>query len=91
MPVAVTYMAEYLPDDKRGFYQSIVDIFRSLGGLLTVVAAWMSGESWQNFVLFPVPFFTVCLIVMLIYLPESSRYLLYKNREEDLVKCLNKM
>lgn len=84
MPVGITYMTEYLPDDRRGFYQSIIDIFRSLGAFLTVVAAWMSGDNWRSFVLFPIPFFTVCLIVVIIYLPESSRYLLFKNRTDEL-------
>ena len=91
MPVGITYMAEYLPDDKRGFYQSIIDIFRSFGGLLTVVAAWMSGSSWRSFVLFPIPFFCICLVVIIIYLPESSRYLLFKNRADELVINLNQM
>jgi putative MFS transporter len=91
MPVSVTYLTEYLPDNSRGFYIIGIDIFRSAGGLLAISAAWLSGENWRTFVISPVPLFALGLIVIVVLLPESSRYLLYKNKTEQLEKNLNDM
>lgn len=91
MPVGVTYLTEYLPDNRRGSFITGIDIFRSIGGLLAIFAAWLSGENWRFFVLSPVPLFTIALVVIIVFLPESSRYLLYTSRIDQLERNLNEM
>ena len=90
-PVGVTYLAEYLPDNQRGFYIVGLDIFRSIGALLIVPASKLSYEEWRVFVLTPVPLYLLCLIVIIMFLPESSRYLLFTNKIEKLIDNLNDM
>ena len=90
-PVGVTYLTEYLPDNKRGFFIVGLDLFRSIGALLIVPASKLSYEDWRIFVLTPVPFYLLCLIVIIMLLPESSRYLLFTNNINKLVDNLNDM
>ena len=91
LPVGVTYLTEYLPDNKRGFYLIMMEIFRSSGGVFTVLIALISKDSWRFFIIAPVSIMALTLLVILILLPESSCYLLYKNRTEEVVKLFNDM
>lgn len=90
-PVGITYLSEYLPDDSRGFYIILMDIFKNIGGLITITVGWMSGDDWRTFVMGPVPIFAIGLCVIICVLPESSRYLLYIDDTERLEKNLNDM
>lgn len=89
--MGITYMTEYLPDNQRGFYIIGLDIFKTIGGLVATGAAWMSNEDWRTFVLSPVPFFVIALMTIVLFLPESSRYLLYRHNVEKLEENLNEM
>lgn len=91
MPVGITYLTEYLPDKSRAFYLIIMDVFRNVGGLAAILVAMFIGDNWRLFVLSPVPVFVLCVCLLIFIMPESSRYLLYKNKIEKLVKTLNKM
>ena len=90
-PVGVTYLTEYLPDNRRGFFIVGLDVFRGIGSTMVVLASKVSSEEWRLFVLTPVPLFLLGLIVIIFFLPESSRYLLYSNNIEKLIKNLNEM
>lgn len=91
LPVGVTYLAEYLPDENRGFYMVTMEIWRSVGGFLCTVIAMMSNNSWRF--LINIPVFVICIvfIMILIFLPESTRYLLFKSRVHEVCETFNKM
>lgn len=91
MPVSITYLTEYLPDHRRAFYLIVMEIFKNLGGLLAIIVAAVSSDSWRFFVLSPVPMFVINLFLMQIMLPESIRYLLFKDDFGKVVQTLNEM
>lgn len=89
--MGVTYLTEYLPDNNRGFWLIIMEIFRNLGGVFCVVVASISEDSWRFFVLAPVFVMTVTLFVIVVCLPESSRYLLYRNKMDEVIDLFHRM
>lgn len=91
LPVGVTYLTEYLPDNNRGFWLITMEIFRNLGGLLTIVVAAVSEDSWRFFVLAPVAVMFLTLLAIIIALPESSRYLLYKGNTDAVIGLFRRM
>ena len=91
VPVTVTYLAEYLPDNRRGFFIVGLDVFRGIGSTMVVLTSKISSEEWRLFVLTPVPLFLFGLIIIVLFLPESRKYLLYSNNIEKLIQNLNDM
>mmetsp|Transcript_15567 Transcript_15567/g.17303 ORF Transcript_15567/g.17303 Transcript_15567/m.17303 type:complete len:149 (+) Transcript_15567:56-502(+) len=91
LPVGVTYLTEYLPDHNRGFWLLIMEIFRSFGGVICIVAAYISEDNWRVFVLAPVSVMVLVLFFIMFILPESSRYLLFKNNTDEVVVLFQKM
>ena len=72
LPVGVTYLTDYLPDNKRGFYLIMMEIFRSVGGVFTILIALISNDSWRFFIVAPVSIMALTLLVTVVMLPESS-------------------
>jgi MFS transporter, putative metabolite:H+ symporter len=91
LPVGVTYLTEYLPDNNRGFWLLIMEIFRNLGGVICILVAFTSEESWRFFVLAPVTVMALNMFVIIFSLPESSRYLLYKGKTEKVIELFQNM
>ena len=91
LPVGVTYLTEYLPDHNRGFWLLIMEIFRSLGGIICILAAYISNNNWRFFVLAPVTVMFLNLFFIIFILPESSRYLLFKNNTDAVVVLFQRM
>ena len=90
-PVGITYLSEYLPDDSRGFYLICMDLFRNLGGVLTIIFASYTEDNWRLYVLAPVPMFMITALSMKLLLPESNRYLMYIGDIDEVVENFNKM
>ena len=94
-PVIWSYFAEFQPKHKRGSMLSFMAAFWTLGNLLVASMAWLiiptnigyeSSEfmynSWRIFlVLCAVPSFIVAILLM--YLPESPKFLLSCGRFEE--------
>ena len=94
-PVIWSYFAEFQPKHKRGSMLSFMAAFWTLGNLLVASMAWLiiprelgfeSQEfvynSWRIFlVLCAVPSFIVAILLM--YLPESPKFLLSCGRFEE--------
>ena len=91
IPVAVTYMVECLPDNSRGRYLMIGEMFRSSGMLLTTVIAWMSVGNLSYFLVLCSFFLVIIIISTLIFLNESVKYLSYKNDTDRVILTLNRI
>lgn len=91
LPVGVTYLTEYLPDSNRGFWLLIMEIFRNVGGVVCILAAYVSENSWRFFVLAPVSVMIINMLFIIFALPESSRYLLYKGDTNAVVELFKHM
>lgn len=91
LPVGVTYLTEYLPDNNRGFWLIIMEIFRNVGGICCIAVAAISGNNWRFFVLAPVGIMVITFLVIVFCLPESSRYLLYKGNTDAVIGLFKRM
>ena len=69
----------------------MMEIFRSVGGVFTILIALISNDSWRFFIVAPVSIMALTLLVTVVMLPESSCYLLYKNKTEEVVHLFNEM
>ncbi|XP_063700760.1 synaptic vesicle glycoprotein 2C [Culicoides brevitarsis] len=97
-PVIWSYFAEFQPKSRRGSMLSFMAAFWSLGNIFVASLAWLvipSGvgfvtkyfvyNSWRVFLMIcAIPSFIVC--ALLLYLPESPKFLLSRGKEE---KALN--
>lgn len=68
-----------------------MEIFRNLGGVLTIIVGLVCNDNWRYFILAPVTVMGLTLLIIICWLPESSRYLLFKDKTDDVVNLLNMM
>lgn len=94
-PVIWSYFAEFQPKAKRGSMLSFMAAFWTIGNLLVAGLAWwiipssigfhtanFTFNSWRIFLMVcSIPSFLVA--VLLLYLPESPKFLLSQGRMED--------
>lgn len=92
VPVDSSYLTEYLPSMYRGRFMAWFNGFFSVGNALAYLAGLLVivpfGWRW-GFVLGIVPALLVAFIRR--YLPESTRYLVTKNRIDDAVQNVEKL
>jgi MFS transporter, SP family, galactose:H+ symporter len=87
------YLAELSPKDKRGRMVTFFQLAITLGILLSYVVGYIFGNAenawrlmfWAGFV----P--AIILFVGMLLVPESPRWLLTKERNEDALKVLNQL
>mmetsp|Transcript_39360 Transcript_39360/g.45192 ORF Transcript_39360/g.45192 Transcript_39360/m.45192 type:complete len:182 (+) Transcript_39360:538-1083(+) len=68
-----------------------MEVFRNLGGVITILIAMISQERWRFFVVAPVSIMFITFLLIAFMLPESSRYLLFKDKKEEVIRLLNVM
>ncbi|XP_065215026.1 synaptic vesicle glycoprotein 2C-like isoform X2 [Planococcus citri] len=102
-PVIWSYFAEFQPKLKRGSMLSSMAAFWTLGNLFVASLAWIiipqtighqsqyfTYKSWQIFLaLCSIPSFIVA--VLLLYLPESPKFLLTQNQHEKAMKVFQRI
>lgn len=102
-PVIWSYFAEFQPKLKRGSMLSSMAAFWTLGNLFVASLAWIiipqtighhseyfTYKSWQIFLaLCSIPSFIVA--ILLLYLPESPKFLLTQNEHEEALKVFRRI
>lgn len=90
MPNAVTLLSEYCPEQKRFFLVNTMFCGFPLGAAIGgFVSAWMIPElGWRSVLWLGAIAPTLLLIVMLFLLPESVRYLVFRNQESTQIKTI---
>ncbi|XP_014669031.1 PREDICTED: synaptic vesicle glycoprotein 2C-like [Priapulus caudatus] len=102
-PIVWSYFVEFQPRQKRGRMLSLMAAFWTIGNILVALLAWAiiphtdmghfsayTYSSWRVFILVcTVPLLTSA--VMLIFLPESPKWLLENGKEEQCLAILAKM
>ncbi|MBP6563515.1 MAG: MFS transporter, partial [Neisseriaceae bacterium] len=88
MPNAVTLLSEYCPEKRRFFLVNTMfcgfPVGAAMGGFL---AAWMIPEfGWRSVLWLGAVAPAILVVVMLLVLPESVRYLVAKNKPHAQVK-----
>lgn len=91
LPVAVIYLSECLPDNKRGAFNMMMEIFRSVGLFLCTAIAFMANGDWRFLIYAPIVLVCIALYFMIFKMHESSRYMMYRNDMEGVEKYLNNM
>lgn len=93
IPLVLTYLLEFVPVRRRGMLAAATISLWQFAGLFAALAAILiiPAFSWRGmFVLGAIP--ALVLAVVLAYLPESVRYLLYRKRvveAEQVVRCFS--
>ncbi|XKL62035.1 hypothetical protein PGB90_001868 [Kerria lacca] len=102
-PVIWSYFAEFQPKLKRGSMLSSMAAFWTLGNLFVASLAWIiipqtighhseyfTYKSWQIFLaLCSIPSFIVA--VLLLYLPESPKFLITQNEHDKALKVFRRI
>ena len=85
MAVPFDLLAELLPTSHRGRFLIYLQGFWTLGAAYVVTMAWwlMERGGWRVVTVMTAVPVTISLILAMIYLPESPRWLLIKNRTQD--------
>jgi putative MFS transporter len=85
MAVPFDLLAELLPTSHRGRFLIYLQGFWTIGAAYVVTMAWllMDRGGWRLVTVMTAVPVTVSLILAVIYLPESPRWLLIKNRPQD--------
>jgi MFS family permease len=85
--IAVTLFSEFSPGKKRAFWLTILEIWFALGSVLEALLAWIilpnfGEDSWRILLLVSaIP--SAVSLYMSFYVPESPRWLILNNREEE--------
>jgi sugar porter (SP) family MFS transporter len=89
------YISEISPAQNRGKFVSMNQFAITFGILLAYITDYFLigfGEnSWRYMLAVPAIFGTVYLILLLTTLPESPRWLLYKNRKREAICVMKKI
>lgn len=91
LPVSITLVSESVPTKNRGLFITSLFAFFLGGWVLAGIVAMLVVPAWGwkvCYLIGMIPAFYA--IVLAIYLPESSRWLLIKGREADAYAMLNK-
>ncbi|KNH03996.1 organic cation/carnitine transporter 7-like protein [Perkinsela sp. CCAP 1560/4] len=84
--VGITLFLEFLPTQSRSLYLSIIQFCGALGAVLECCLAWaLQNHSWRWLVrctAIPAAISALCTL----FLPQSPRYLLVRNRPTDAAK-----
>ena len=90
MAVPFDLLAELLPTSHRGRFLIYLQGFWTIGAAYVVTMAWllMDGGGWRVVTAMTAVPVTISLILAVIYLPESPRWLLIKNRQQDAVEMI---
>lgn len=91
LPVAVIYLSECLPDNKRGAFNMMMEIFRSIGLFLCTAIAFLANGSWRFLIYAPIFLVCIALYFMVFKMHESSRYMMYWNDMKGVENYLNNM
>lgn len=88
--IVPVYIAEMAPSEHRGKLVASFQVMVVTGIVIAYLVGFGLGNHWRwMFALGAVP--AVILLVGMIVLPESPRWLMIKHREADAVKILNKL
>ena len=92
VPVAYSWVMEFVPAKKRGRVGVIVQSFWTMGAIFQVTVSWITlntiGYRWM-LIITAMPIFV--LLGMLFCVPESIRYLLAKGRYDRANRLLRHM
>lgn len=91
LPVAIIYLSECLPDDWRGSFNMMMEIFRSVGLFICTAIAFIANGSWRFLIWSPILLVCTALYFMIFHMHESSRYLMSINNTKGVVEYLNAM
>jgi putative MFS transporter len=92
LPVDYAIFAEYLPARRRGRYLVLLESFWALGSLLAAGLAWavVPTLGWRWLLAIPAISAAIVLFIRL-YIPESPRYLLARDRAEQSGQILQQV
>ena len=91
LPVAVIYLSECLPDNIRGKFNMMMEIYWSIGLFVCTAIAYIANGSWRFLIWSPVVLVCIALYFLVFYMTESSRYMMSKGDMKGVEDYLNKM
>ena len=84
------YLSETSPTPLRGRILGVQQLMVVLGGLVSYLTGYFLNKSWRlMFALGAIP--PIVQAIGMLFLPESPRWLLKYNREEQAMSCFSKI
>ncbi|WP_341480968.1 MFS transporter [Thermococcus argininiproducens] len=89
LPVASSYFAEFMPTKIRGAMISVLESFWAIGTIIIGIVAIILKASWRSILLFGGS--VLALLPLVLWLPESPRFLALKGKTRDAEKILERI